>query len=205
MIHKGLVTVLLATIFHLSFKTNEPCACQYLVWALSQSRPVKARQELMSQPRLDTATARVPSKEMNMREPHSVGPNITLVLTPQFCWRHCCSERTEEEGAWAPQTQHTYIFNRLNFTYCLNGSCIFNDSLSHWHGNRYPAIVVLQWGVEPFCRDFLGYSQNEANWSPSSTAWASGWCFEGTRTDWSVKDAAALRFSGHWFIMQLQF
>lgn len=154
MTHRGLVAVLLATIFHLSFKTNEPTCESVLVWALSQSRPVKARQERMSQPRLDTATVRVPSKEMKMRERRAVGLHITIVLTPQFCWRHCCSERTEKEGAWAPQTQHTYIFNRLNFTYCLNGSCIFNDSFPHWHGNRYPAIVVLQWGVEPCCGDF---------------------------------------------------
>lgn len=28
-------------------------------------------------------------------------------------------------GSW---TRGTYIFNLLNFTYCLNDSCIFNES-----------------------------------------------------------------------------
>lgn len=176
-------------------------ASQYLVWALSQSWPVKARQELMSQPRLHTAIVRVPSKEMKMRERHAVALHVALIFTPQFCWRHCCSERTEEEGAWAPQKQHTYIFNRLNFTYCLNGSCIFNDSLSSWHGNRYPAIVGLQWELSLVA----GISWDKVNMKQSDHPAASPE-LQGDvlKAQEPTGDAAGLRFSGHWFMVLLQ-
>lgn len=40
------------------------------------------------------------------------------------------AQRTQKEKPYPSWTQGTYIFNLLNFTYCINGSWIFNDSLS---------------------------------------------------------------------------
>lgn len=69
---------------------------------------------------------------------------LTLVSTPQIGRLRCCAERKEGEALALMDTQVTYIFNLLNFTYCLNGSCIFNDSLSPTDtANHYPGIAIV--------------------------------------------------------------
>ena len=57
----------------------------------------------------------------------------TTCISLCFCFRifnaFIVTQR-EQRKSCPSRTKGTYIFNLLNFTYSLNGSCIFNDSLS---------------------------------------------------------------------------
>lgn len=56
-------------------------ARQCLVWALSQPRPVKARQELMSQPRLGSIKGNENEETPRCRAAHRPRLNATVLLT----------------------------------------------------------------------------------------------------------------------------
>lgn len=72
---------------------------------------------------------------------------LNLVSTSQLQ-----KQKEQLKPSWTPGA---YIFNLLNFTYCLNGSCNFNDSLSPTDTATIilaPRLCCLHWLLDACCR-----------------------------------------------------
>lgn len=71
---------------------------------------------------------------------------LHLYLPSAFCFAACLQPRphrgklenrtSSSSPSWSRRP--AYIFNLLSFTYCLNDSCNFNESLCKRHGNHNP-------------------------------------------------------------------
>lgn len=153
---------------------------------------------------------------------HYVQLHFIVCVRFPSSWLHKCTafivaQREQKEKPEPSWTQGTYIFNLLNFTYCLNGSCIFNDPLFPTDTAATIILALLLCCVVYACcqalfhlvpfpcdvkRGDLSNTERilEQQCQPSSTLTALGCSFMAASRN-GIKDAEGLRLGGHWSVV----